>query len=47
LTLLELQAVQFFFLGVGVDLGFPVDRICFLFHLVFCSASCASSELPR
>jgi hypothetical protein len=48
--LLELQVVRFFFLGVGVDLGFAVDRICFLcflFRLVFCSASCASSELPK
>jgi hypothetical protein len=47
LTLLELRAVRFFFLGAGIDLGFAVDQICFLFHLVFCSASCASSELPK
>jgi hypothetical protein len=39
--------VRFFFLGADVDLGFAVDRICFLSHLVFCSASCASSELPK
>jgi hypothetical protein len=31
LTLLELRAVRFFFLGAGVDLGFAVDRIFFLF----------------
>jgi hypothetical protein len=24
-----------------------VDRICFLFRPLFCSASCASSELPK
>jgi hypothetical protein len=47
LTLLELRAVRFFFLGAGVDIGFAVDWICFLSHLVFCSASCASSELPK
>jgi hypothetical protein len=49
-SLLELRAVRFFFLGAGVDLGFAVDRIYFLyflFRLVFCSASCASSELPK
>jgi hypothetical protein len=44
---LELWAVWFFFLGAGVDLGFDVDRICFLFRLVFCSTSCASFELPK
>jgi hypothetical protein len=46
-SLLEFRAVRFFFLGAGVDLGFAVDRICFLFGLVFSSASCASSELPK
>jgi hypothetical protein len=46
-SLLGLRAVRFFFLNAGVDLGFAVDRICFLFRLVFCSASCASSELPK
>jgi hypothetical protein len=46
-SLLGLRAVLFFFLNAGVDLGFAVDRICFLFRLVFCSASCASSELPK
>jgi hypothetical protein len=44
---LGLRAVQFFFLGAGVDLGFAVDRICFLFRLLFCSTSCASSDLPK
>jgi hypothetical protein len=39
--------VRFFSLGGGVDLGFVVDRICFLFRLLFCSPSCASSELPK
>jgi hypothetical protein len=39
--------VRFFFLGAGGDLGFAVDRICFLFCLLFCSASYASSELPK
>jgi hypothetical protein len=39
--------VRFFFLGAGVDLGFAVDQICFLFCLLFYSASCASSELPK
>jgi hypothetical protein len=46
-SLLELRAVWFFFLGAGVDLGFAVNRTCFLFRLVFCSPSCASSELPK
>jgi hypothetical protein len=44
---LGLRAVRFFFLGTGVDLGFAVDRICFLFCLLFCSASYASSDLPK
>ena len=43
---LGLRAVQFFFLGAGVDLGFASDPICFLFPLVF-YACCASSELPK
>ena len=43
---LGLQAVRFFFLGAGVDLGFASDPICFLFPLVFC-ACYASSELPK
>jgi hypothetical protein len=36
-----------FFLGAGVDLGFAINPICFLFRLVFYSAFCASSELPK
>jgi hypothetical protein len=45
-SLLGLRVVQFFFLGVGVDLGFASDPICFLFRLVF-YASCASFKLLK